>query len=346
MSFHFGVEMMDMRRRRMTDRGRNGGVVGAVLALMIVVACGICLAQQPIRVRTNLVNVGFTARDPQGALVDSLTENDISLFEDGVQQKIAYLRRSADAPLTLGLIVDTSGSQESEAKRHKHDIQVFLKSVLGPKDRAFLVFFENRIRLISDYSQSGDEMMERWDEFNGNEKKTNKKDKTPKKEPEFPDLGPLERRVLGTAFYDAIYYSVSEKLAQETGRRALLVFSDGEDNSSSHDMMSAIEAAQSSDVLVFTIRYTEESHGKLTARNQYGIRVMERIAKETGGAEFDAKTTDPQKNFKQIGEELRSMYEAGYYSTNSDRDETFRKVLVKTAIEGIKIRSKPGYYAR
>lgn len=337
---------MGTKRLKTFDFSRNSGAAFAVMALISIAAGGICLAQQPIRVRTNLVNVGFTARNPQGALVDALTENDISLFEDGVQQKVAYLKRSVDAPLTLGLIVDTSGSQESEAKRHKHDIDLFLKSVLGPKDRVFLVFFENRIRLISDYSQSGDELLERWDEFHGEEKKPSKKDKSNKKEPEFPDLGPSEKRVLGTAFYDAIYYSVFEKLAQETGRRALLIFSDGEDNSSSHDMMSAIEAAQSSDVLVFTIRYTEDSHGKLTARNEYGIRVMERIAKETGGAEFDAKATDPRQNFKEIGEELRSMYEAGYYSTNSDKDDTFRKVLVKTTVEGIKIRSKPGYYAR
>jgi Ca-activated chloride channel homolog len=337
---------MELRVQSVRELGRNRGVSRIAVPLLILAACGICLAQQPIRVRTNLVNVAFTARNPQGALVDSLTENDVSLYEDGVQQKMAYFKRSVDAPLTLGLIVDTSGSQESEAKRHQHDIEVFLKSVLGPKDRVFLVFFDNRIRLISDYSQSGDELMERWQEFNGKDPKKNKKDKSPTKGPEHPDLGPIERRVLGTAFYDAIYYSISEKLAQETGRRALLIFSDGEDNSSSHDMMTAIEAAQGSDVLVYTIRYTEESHGKLTARNQYGIRVMQRVAKETGGAEFDAKTTDPRQNFKQIGEELRSMYEAGYYSTNSDKDETFRKVVVRTTLDGIKIRSKPGYYAR
>ena len=341
-----GAKHIEMRLRRILEGARKVSAIRAILPMLIVAACGICLAQQAIRVRTNLVNVAFTARNAQGALVDTLTENDISLYEDGVQQKIAYFKKSVDAPLTLGLVVDTSGSQESEAKRHQHDIEVFLKSVLGPKDRVFLVFFDNRIRLISDFSQSGDELMERWQEFHGNEPKKNKKDKNAKKEPEYPDLGPIEKRVLGTAFYDSIYYSVGEKLARETGRRALLVFSDGEDNSSSHDMMTAIEAAQSSDVLVFTIRYTEERHGKLTARNEYGIRVMERVAKETGGAEFDAKNTDPRQNFKQIGEELRSMYEAGYYSTNADRDDTFRKVLVRTTVEGIKIRSKPGYYAR
>jgi Ca-activated chloride channel family protein len=83
----------------------------------------------------------------------------------------------------------------------------------------------------------------------------------------FPELGPREDRDLGTAFYDCIYYPVTEKLAKENGRRALLTFSDGEDNSSSHDMMSAIEAAQFANVLVYTIRYTENHHGKLTARN-------------------------------------------------------------------------------
>nr|HEV7954209.1 hypothetical protein [Candidatus Acidoferrales bacterium] len=100
---------MKTRRLVFLDFTR-GGLAFAVLALLIVVTGGMCFAQQPIRVRTNLVNIGFTARNPQGALVDTLTENDISIFEDGVQQKIAYLKRSVDAPLTLGLIVDTSGS--------------------------------------------------------------------------------------------------------------------------------------------------------------------------------------------------------------------------------------------
>ncbi len=159
-------------------------------------------------------------------------------------------------------------------------------------------------------------------------------------------MGTVEERDGGTAYFDAIYFSVSEKLAKETGRRALLVFSDGEDNSSEYDMMSAIEEAQSSDVLVFTIRYTEDKKGKLTPRNKYGIRVMSRVAEETGGKDFDAKKMDPHDYFKQIGEELRSMYEAGYYSTNSDQDKTFRKVVVRPKLDGIKIRSKPGYYAR
>lgn len=344
-----------MQRRRMIDVARNGGVVGAALPLLILAACGICLAQQPIRVRTNLVNVAFTARNPQGALVDTLTESDISLFEDGVQQKIAYLKRSADAPLTLGLIVDGSGSQGKVAKEHQRDLGIFLKDVLGPKDRAFLVYFGNHLRLLSDYSQSSEELMARYETYTKTESKESfnvlgihgsKNNKKNIDEPKIPELGPVEEREEGTAYFDAIFFSVTEKLAQETGRRALIIFSDGEDNSSEYDMMSAIEAAQSADVLIFTIRYTEDKKGQLTPRNKYGVRVMERVAKETGGADFDARKLNPHEYFKRIGEELRSMYEAGYYSTNADKDDTFRKVVVSPTVEGIKIRSKPGYYAR
>lgn len=346
------------RRRAIFGFARNGLGVCAALALLISVAGGICLAQQPIRVRTNLVNVAFTARNPQGALVDTLTENDISLFEDGVQQKIAYLKRSADAPLTLGIIVDGSGSQGKVAKDHQRDLGIFLKDVLSPKDRAFLVYFGNHLRLLSDYSHSSEELMGRYETYTKTEPKEsfatflgiesrNKNNKKKGDEPKIPELGPEEDRVQGTAYFDAIYFSISEKLAQETGRRALIVFSDGEDNSSEYDMMSAIDAAQSADVPVFTIRYTEDNkRGQLTPRNKYGLRVMERVAKETGGADFDARKMNPHEYFKQIGEELRSMYEAGYYSTNSDKDDAFRKVSVRPTIEGIKIRSKPGYYAR
>ena len=89
---------------------------------------------------------------------------------------------------------------------------------------------------------------------------------------DFPIIGPREHRVLGTAFYDAIFYSSTQMMQNiERGRRALIIFSDGEDNSSAHHMMEAIEAAQANDVLLFTIRYTEMRDGRLNARNKYGI---------------------------------------------------------------------------
>ena len=301
--------------------------------ILTLLACT-CVAQDKIRVDVNLVTVGFSARDTRGALVNNLTKDDIEVFEDGVPQKIAFFARSQDVPLTLGLIVDASDSQEHFRKRHEKDLQVFLKQVLGPKDRAFLLCFGNHLRLVNDFTQSASDMLEHLKQY---EKRTDR----------FPEIGPKEERDLGTAFYDSIYYSVTEKMLREEGRRALLLFSDGEDNSSSHDMMTTIEMAQGDNVLVYTLRYTEpKKNGALTARNQYGIRVMDRIAKETGGSHIDAKTTDPQVYFQQIAEELRTSYEFGYYPTNQKKSDGFRKIVVKPKQDGLKIRMKTGYFAR
>ena len=304
----------------------------AVLAVFMP-ALATVNAQEPIRVRVNLANVAFSARDAQGAPLDTLIKEDVQLFEDAVEQKISYFAKSTDVPLTLGLIVDASGSQDHFSKQHQQDLEVFLKSVLGPKDRVFLVCFANHVRLVSDFSSSGDQILKNMNIYK-------------KKTDSFPEIGPKENRDLGTAFYDSIYYSVTEKLAKEDGRRALLIFSDGEDNSSSHDMMTAIEAAQATDTVIYSIRYTESEHGKLTARNQYGIRVMDRIAKETGGLHIDAASTDPRTYFRQIAEELRTSYELGYYPTNPMKDDSFRKIKIIPKTGSIKIRSKTGYFSR
>jgi Ca-activated chloride channel family protein len=303
------------------------------MVLLLILASGFSPAQEPIKVNVRLVNVGFSVRDAQGALVNNLTRDDIEVLEDAVPQKIAFFARSVDVPLTLGLVVDASGSQDHFSKQHQHDLEVFLKEVLGPRDRVFLVCFGNHIRLVSNFSQSGTEILERMKHYQHDEKS-------------FPELGPKEKRDLGTGFYDAIYYSITEKMAQENGRRAILMFSDGEDNSSSHDMMTTIEEAQSDNVLVYTIRYTEKEHGQLTARNQYGIRVMDRIAKETGGKHIDAETTDPHTYFQQIAEELHSSYELAYYPSNPSKDDTFRKIVIRAKQTGLTVRAKTGYFSR
>lgn len=321
---------------QMRVRVRRRLSVAAVLGLLIL---GVTLGassgqgQEPIRVKVNLVSVAFVARDARGALVDNLTQDDVYVLEDAIPQKIAFFARSVDVPLTLGLVVDASGSQDHFSKQHKNDLEVFFRDVLGPKDRVFLVGFGNHIRLVSDFSHSGTDLLEVWKTYQ-------------KSSGRFPLLGPDEDRDLGTAFYDSIYYSVTQKLARENGRRAILLFSDGEDNSSSHDMMTTIETAQSENVLVYTIRYTEKEHGKLTARNKYGTSVMDRVARETGGAHIDAETTDPHTYFRQIAEELRTSYELGYYPTDPLKDDSFRKIVIRPKREGVKVRAKTGYFSR
>ena len=299
-------------------------------------ACALVLnlrAQQSIKVDVNLVTVTFSVRDAGGALVDGLTQDDFEIAEDSAPQKIAYFAKSTDVPLTLGLIVDASGSQDHFEKQHEHDLDTFLKAVLGPQDRAFLIGFGNHIRLVNDFSRSGDEMLQHWKEY---EKHTDR----------FPELGPHESRDLGTAFYDSIFYSIAEKMAKENGRRALLIFSDGEDNSSSHDMMTTIEEAQQTNVQLFSLRYTEKEHGKLTARNQYGIRVMDRIARETGGMHIDAQEVDSHTYFKRIAEELRTSYELGYYPSAATKDNTFHKIVVSVKKPGLAVRTRTGYFSR
>ena len=321
-----------LRKIQMGMRNRRG-LLAALGVALLVLAVSVGRGQEPIRVKVNLVSVAFVARDASGALVNNLTQDDVEVLEDAIPQKIAFFSRSADVPLTLGVVVDASGSQDHFSKQHKNDLEVFFKDVLGPKDRVFLVGFGNHIRLVSDFSQSGGDLLEQWKQY---QKSTGR----------FPELGPREDRDLGTAFYDSIFYSVTEKLAQENGRRAILLFSDGEDNSSSHNMMTAIETAQSENVVVYAIRYTDKEHGKLTARNKYGTSVMDRVARETGGAHIDAETTDAHVYFRQIAEELRTSYELGYYPTDPLKDDTFRKIVIKPKREGVKVRAKTGYFSR
>jgi len=270
----------------------------------------------------------------QRRLSGDLSKDDFEVLEDGIPQRISFFARSLDVPLSLALITDVSGSQEHFVKRHRHDMKEFLKEVLSPRDRAFLVCFGNHLRLVSDFTASSQSLMDALDQFDHGDR-------------HFPELEPDEDRELSTAFYDALYYAVTAKLAAvEGGRRALIVFSDGEDNSSAHHMLDAIESAQTGDTRIFAMRYTERKHGRLTARNKYGTSVMERIARETGGVDFDAGKGNVRAIFRQIGEDLRASYELAYVSTYPVRDGTFRKVAIRPRQVGLSVRAKTGYLAR
>jgi Ca-activated chloride channel family protein len=310
----------------------------AILTWLLCAGAWCCAAQEEphIRVDVSLVNVSFTARDRAGALVSNLTKDDVEVLDDGVPQAISFFARSADLPLSLGLIVDGSGSQEHSIRRHQHDLEVFLKNVLHPRDKAFVLCFGNHLRLASDFSPSPRYLLDGLAAF-GHDRERSK----------MPELGPVEERDLGTAFYDAIYYGITLKLASaENGRKALIVFSDGEDNSSAHHLLDAIETAQSENVVIYSVRYTERNKkGVLTARNKYGMRVMERISRETGGADFDAEKANLDESFRRIGEELRSSYELGYHVANHPADGTFHKLVIRARQPELTVRTKTGYFA-
>ncbi len=304
------------------------------LALLLTVALAAVAQTTPeIRVDVNLVNVAFTVRDASGKLASGLGKDELEVWEDGVPQKIQFFARAEDTPLTLGLLVDGSGSQEHFFRQHHKDLQTFLQEVLQPRDQAFLIGFSNSLRLASDLTPSPSALIEGLKAYEHDVSK-------------IPTIGPREIRVLGTAFYDAIYYAVAERLAGiPRGRKALVLLSDGEDNSSAHNMMEAVEACQRADVPVFGIRYTERRRGMLTARNKYGIGVIHRLATETGGEDFDAETSDLRSSFQRIGADLRSSYELAYASTSPVRDGTFRKLRVRARSPNYTTNCKTGYFA-
>ncbi len=289
----------------------------------------------PIRVEVNLVNVPFTVRDARGQWITDLTANDLEVFEDAQPQKISFFSRAADSPLSIAVVADVSGSQEEFLKDHRRDLRDFLKTVLTKRDQAMLVCFGNSVRLVSNFNEKADDLDEALKDYQKG-----------KNVSQFPKLGPPEIRSGGTAFYDAIVRAAKQLTSQE-GRRTMILFSDGEDNSSANNLLEAIETAQETGVTIFTMRYTEIKKGVWTARNKYGRSVMARLAAESGGLEFDAgESSDLRDSFRQIADMLRSTYDLAYTSNQGERDGTFRKIKIRAKQPGLTTRHKTGYYAK
>jgi len=291
----------------------------------------------PIRVDVSLVNVPFSARDARGQLVKTLSKDDIEILEDGVPQTISHFSTGAGSSLSIGLIADMSGSQREFQKDHRRDLKDFLKNVMQKQDKAFLICFAGATKLVAPLTASIDAITDSFRAYERNEKGV-----------VFPSIGPQELRAGASSVYDAIYNTSEEVMSRiDTGRRALILFSDGEDTSSAHNLMDAIEAAQRCGSTVFCLRYTELNKNRWTARNKYGRSVMERIARDTGGLDFDAGESDNLREaYKQIADILRASYDLGYSSSNKNPDATFRKIQIRAKRADLTFRHKAGYYAR
>jgi Ca-activated chloride channel family protein len=306
--------------------------------LLLLVIPALCSAQTVIRADVRLVNVSFSVRDALGNFVTDIGSDDVEVTEDGVPQKVSFFARATEVPLNLALILDFSGSQDQFIRSHHKDLETFLKTVLAARDRAFLVGFSNNPRLVTELTASPGDIISALQGFEhaGNRRI-------------YPLMGHVEIRdpCCATALYDAIYYPIVQVLAPvEHGRRAAVVFSDGEDNLSANTEFEVIEAAQNSNTVLYCLRYTHMQDGKLTARNKYGTTVMRRMARDTGGEEFDAKAAGLDEHFRQIAEQLHSSYELAYHSTNPTNDGAFRKLSIHVNRPGLTVRAKAGYYAR
>lgn len=323
-------------RRGRPVRGRCAGRRNARLALAAAFALAWPATGAPqertIRVGVDLVNIFATVRDAKKRIVTDLTRDDFRVLEDGQAQKIDFFSRETALPITLGILIDTSGSVERVLGAEKDAASRFLRRVLRPKDLAFVINFDVDVDLLSDFSQDPDHL-----ERAVRRARINAPAPPPIVQGPVPQRGPR-----GTRFYDAVYLACSDKLAGEVGRKAVVILTDAVDAGSRVRLEDALEAAQRTDTVVHIIHISDPG---FYGFGPSGEDVARKLAEETGGrALFIRSEKKLEEAFDQISEELRSQYTLGYYPANPSRQGKFRRLKIETARRDLKVLARKGYY--
>jgi Ca-activated chloride channel homolog len=269
-------------------------------------------------VHVDLVNVLFTVADPKGKLVTDLEKHNLKIFEDNKPQTITNFTRETELPLTIAILIDTSTSIRNRFKFEQESAIDFIYRTLRPrKDKALLITFDSAIELVQDYTDN----------------------------PEV--LSKAIRQVRpggGTKMFDAVFLACQEKLKAESGRKILILISDGDDNLSLETLNGTLEMAQKSDVTIYTISTNSSGFFGITAPK--ADKVLKRLAEDTGGrAFFPFKAEDLAESFQDISAELRSQYSLAYRSSNPTRDGSFRSIKIEPDRKNLKVKSRKGYYA-
>jgi VWFA-related protein len=293
-----------------------------------------------LRVDVDLVNLYCTVKDARGALVTDLGEQEFEVWEDGRKQKLRYFARETNRPLTLGLLMDTSGSQAAVLAAEKDIAAQFLRRVLRTSDLAMLMTFDVNVDLLQDFTSDAGRMERalRRAQINA--------PGSPVNPGPLPPSGPA-----GTRLFDAVYLGAKDKLGPETGRKALLVISDGLDRGSKVNIQQALAAAQRSDVIVYAIVVGDPAgYGNPQYKQQewmeIGRKNLDLLATETGGRAYTVRSPDRLKDaFDQIAAELRSQYNLAYTPSSRVRDGHFRKLEVRVKRAGLRVQARRGYYA-
>jgi len=201
------------------------------------------------KLQVNLVDMFFTVKDKQGNLVPHLTKDDCTVSEDKVPQKLKTFVAETHQPLTLGILLDTSGSQYRVLPLEQQVGGQFLERVLQKKDEAFLLSFDVNVDLLQDFTNSSRLLSHAMDKAQINTAGGGGGGIPGAGGGTIPSIGTPK----GTVLYDAVYLASNEKMNQESGRKAMILLTDGEDEGSNHRIQEAISAAQKSNVIVYTI---------------------------------------------------------------------------------------------
>ncbi len=297
---------------------------------------------ETLKVNVEVVQLFFNVKDKHGALIPSLTKDNFDLFEDGQAQTIKYFKAESDLPLTLGILIDSSGSQMRVLDMEKEVGGSFLENTLRAKDEAFVISFDVDINLLQDFTTSVSRLKHAL-----NEAKINTGGVGCSGGPIGPQ-GPIPCSASGqrgTALYDAVYLASHDEFSHEVGRKAMILLTDGEDEGSRLKIKDAIEAAQKADAICYVLLIADR--GFYGFGGYHGDFEMKKLTQETGGRviEVGNKIEKLRQAFDQISQELRSQYNAGYVPTNTARDGSFRKVEIKPKQGDYKIQARSGYYA-
>jgi VWFA-related protein len=299
-------------------------------------------AATTLKVNVNVVQLFFNVKDKKGALIPSLTKDDFQILEDGKPQTIKYFAAESNLPLTLGILIDSSGSQARVLDMEKEVGGDFLSQILREKDLAFVLAFDVNAELLQDFTSSVHSLKTALNEARINTGGGGGGG--------IPGLGggtvPTPGGPKGTVLYDAVYLAAHDELSQQIGRKAMILLTDGEDQGSQLRIKDAIEAAQKSDSIVYVLLCADRGfYGSFGGYS--GDSDMKKLTQETGGRviEVGNKMDKLKEGFAQIANELRSQYNIGYTPTNTALDGSFRRVEIHASNKDYKIQSRNGYYA-
>ena len=287
-----------------------------------------------LKLNVNLVDVFFTVKDKAGNLVPHLNKDDCTVSEDGAPQTLKSFAAETHQPLTLGIVLDTSYSQKRVLRMEQDAGSEFLERVLKPKDEAFLLSVDVNVDLLQDLTNNTRQLSRALNKAEINAGVSFG-----------PGPVPSPSGPRGTVLYDAVYLAASQKMNQETGRKAVILLTDGEDEGSRAKINEAIAAAEKSNVIVYTILIADRGfYGEF---GYSGYSAMKKLTEETGGRLIDVGNNGKKLEaaFQQIEDELRTQYVASYTSTNTKLDGSFRKLSVECRGDGLKVQVRKGYFA-